>query len=162
MLKSGGNVMQNRSINVTANGMGSQDQGNAKKVISTTPGDVDFSMFGTREIRDVLKSRAHCLRAGFSSNHIIIKTLNEIRDNYIQRVGLATYLSQMLGPIGKVPVEQCRLYGENGRQIEIQLNGNHTQPVQRFIASRFHWEALPTRVEVLNKANPSQVEVRYL
>ena len=154
--------MQNTSTNVTANSIASQDQGNVKKVSSATPGDVDFSMFGTREIRDVLKSRAHCLRAGFSANHIIIKTLNEIRDNYIQRVGLATYLSQMLGPIGKVPLEQCRLYGENGRRIEIHLNGNHNQPLQRFIAKQFHWEALPTKVEVRSKSNPTQVEVRYL
>ncbi|NJN97625.1 MAG: hypothetical protein HC875_27875 [Anaerolineales bacterium] len=60
---------------------------------------VDLDVFGTKEIRDVLKSRAHCLRAGFPSNHIIIVTLNEIRNHYILKVGLPTYLSQMLGEL---------------------------------------------------------------
>jgi len=123
---------------------------------------VDFSIFGAKEIRDVLKSKAHCLDAGFSPNHVIIATLNEIRDQYMLKVGLPTYISQMLGEVGTVQMRHCTLYGEDNRRIEIHLNGNHNQPVQRFIARRFQRSDLPFKVEVRRGTHPSQVEVRYL
>ena len=135
---------------------------------SRTPGDTswtseaDFSVFGAKEIRDILKSKVHCLRAGFPSNHIIIRTLNEIRDHYIMKVGLPTYLSQMLGPIGKVPIKDCKLYAENGRRIEFHLNGNYNQPVQKFIAKQFGNNNLPAMVEAHLETNSDRVEIRYL
>ncbi len=123
---------------------------------------VDFGLFGAKEIRDVLKSKAHCLHAGFLSNHAIIKTFNEIRGNYILKVGLPTYLNQMLGELGKVQMQHCRLYGEDNHQIKIHLNGNHNQPVQRFIARQFRGGKLPFKVEACRGSNPGRVEVRYL
>ena len=123
---------------------------------------VDFSIFGAKEIRDVLKNKAHCLRAGFPPDHIIITTFNEIRDHYILRVGLPTYLSQMLGDLATVPMQYCQLYAENCRRIEVNLNGSHNQPVQRFIAKRFGKDNLPFKVEVHRKPDPDHVEVRYL
>jgi hypothetical protein len=129
----------------------------------TTPAsDVNYSVFGAKEIRDILKSKAHCLRSGFSSNHMIIKTFNEIRKHYILRVGLPTYLSQMLGEVGKVEVRYCILYSENGRPITLHLNGNHNQSVQRYIARQFHPDNLPAIVEAPKKSNPKQMEARYL
>jgi hypothetical protein len=123
---------------------------------------VDFSIFGAKEIRDVLKSKAHCLRAGFPPDHVIITTFNEIRDHYILRVGLPTYLSQMLGDVATVPMQYCQFYAEDGRPVKIDLNGNHYQPVQRFIAKRFGKDNLPFKVEVHRASNPGRVEVRYL
>jgi len=154
--------MGDNAIEVTADQIIVQSQGKLRKVTSPKTGEVDFSMFGAREIRDVLKSRAHCLRAGFPANHIIIKTFNEIRDQYIQRVGLATYLSQMLGPIANVPVQHCTLFGQNGRRIEFQLNRNYNQTLQRFIARHFQWDNLPTKVEVRKESKPGHIEARYL
>lgn len=124
--------------------------------------DVDFSIFGAREIRDILKSKAHCLKAGFPANHFIIQTLNEIRDQYIKRVGLPTYLSQMLGPAGKIPIKDCKLYTGGGRQIKLQLNGNLNQPVQKFIAKQFEQNKLPAVVEATIDSNSGRVEIRYL
>ncbi|GAB4540543.1 MAG: hypothetical protein Kow0063_30460 [Anaerolineae bacterium] len=123
---------------------------------------MDFSVFGAREIRDVLKNKAHCLRAGFPPDHIIITTLNEIRDHYLLRVGLPTYLSQMLGDLATAPMRNCSLYTEDCRRIVINLNGSHNQPVQRFIARRFGAKNLPFKVEVRKESNPDQTEVRYL
>jgi len=126
--------------------------------------DVDFDILTAKEIRDVLKSKAHCLRAGFSANHMIIQTMNEFRDHYIQRVGLPTYLSQMLGEFGKVQMQYCQLYTELGQQIKIQLNGAHNQPIQRFIARHFSVNELPFRVVVKTqtKSNGERIEERYL
>lgn len=132
------------------------------KNISASTAEVDFTIFGAAEIRDVLKSKAHCLRAGFSANHFIIKTLNEIRDNYIQRVGLPTYLSQMLGPVGTVPIEFCTLYNEHGGKIGLHLNGNCQQPLQRFIAKHFEWNKLPAVVEIQSNSPKNKIEIRYL
>ena len=73
---------------------------------------VDFNILSAKEMRDVLKSKAHCLRAGFPPSHAIILTLNEFRAHYIGRVGMATYLSQMLGALGKIPMQDCILYSE--------------------------------------------------
>ena len=122
---------------------------------------VDFDIFGAKEIRDVLKSRAHCLRAGFSAGHIIIATLNEIRNHYIIKVGLPTYLSQMLGEVAKAPIQYCTLYDLNDQPLKLDLSYNLTQPLQRFVAQRFQWDELPFRVEV-RKEGSDRVEVRYL
>ena len=150
------------SAKVTVDHITVQSQNKLRKATLSKTDEVDYSMFGAREIRDVLKSRAHCLRAGFPPNHVIIKTLNEIRDQYIQRVGLATYLSQMLGSIANVPVQQCTLFGQNGRRIQVLLNGNYNQPLQRFIAKHFQWDNLPTEVEARKESKPGHIEARYL
>jgi hypothetical protein len=132
------------------------------KAASDPAQDVDFSLFGAKEIRDVLKNKAHCLHAGFPPDHIIIETLNEIRDHYMLRVGLPTYLSQMLGELATVPVRNCALYTEDGHRIEIHVNGNHSQPVQRFIAKQFRSDNLPFKVEIHRESTPDRVEIRYL
>lgn len=123
---------------------------------------VDFSVFGAKEIRDVLKNKAHCLRAGFPPDHMIIATFNEIRNHYMLRVGLPTYLSQMLGDLATVPMQYCKLYTEGCQRIEINLNGSHNQSVQRFIAKWFGKDNLPFMVEVHKGPNPGRTEVRYL
>jgi hypothetical protein len=132
-----------------------------KEIINSAQ-NVDFSILTVREIRDVLKSKAHCLRAGFPSDHMIIKTLNEFRDHYANRVGMPTYLSQMLGNLGQVQIQHCNMYAENGYLIRLQLNGNHNQPIQRFISQHFLVEDLPFKVEIRPNPDLEQFEVRYL
>jgi len=129
---------------------------------ATPKAKVDLDIFGAKEIRDVLKSRSHCLRAGFSSKHIIIATLNEIREHYILKVGLPTYLSQMLGELGKAQVQYCTLFDQNDQPIKLDLHNNHTLPLQRYITKRFHWDNLPFKVEVRKERDSDRVEVRYL
>jgi hypothetical protein len=124
--------------------------------------EVDFGILTVREIRDVLKSKAHCLRAGFPPDHMIIKTLNEFRDHYLTRVGLPTYLNQMLGELGKVQMQYCSLYDEKGQQINVHLKGAHNQPVQRFLARNFSVHELPFKIEIASASNSGGVEVRYL
>ncbi len=141
----------------------SRSRNGRKATGGVPPGEsVDFSIFGAKEIRDVLKNKAHCLRAGFPPKHVIIATFNEIRDHYILRVGLPTYLSQMLGGSATAPMQYCTLYSEDGRRIEINLNGSHNQPMQRFIAKWFGKDDLPFKVEVRRGSKPGRAEVRYL
>lgn len=123
---------------------------------------VDFSIFAAKEIRDVLKNKAHCLRAGFPPDHIIIQTFDDIRDHYLLRIGLRTYLSQMLGEVATAPMQYCKLYTAGCRCIELSLNGDHNQPVQRFIAKHFGRGNLPFKVEVRRDPHSDRVEVRYL
>ena len=136
----------------------------AQKKESLLDQGIDFGILTAKEMRDVLKSKAHCLRAGFPADHMIITTLNEFREHYIKRAGLATYLSQMLGPFGKTAMQYCKLYAENGQPINVQLDGAHNQPVQRFIARRFSVETLPFRVEIRIRpgSEAEHIEVRYL
>jgi hypothetical protein len=123
---------------------------------------VDFNVFGAKEIRDLLKNKAHCLRAGFPVDHIFIAIFNEIRDRYILKVGLPTYLSQMLGKLGAARIDQCTLYAEDSHPIQVDLKGSRNQPIQRFIAKQFGWDNLPFMVEVRGEIDPDRVEVRYL
>lgn len=124
--------------------------------------DVDFDILTAKEMRDVLKSKAHCLRAGFPKNHVIIQTLNEFRDHYVSRVGLPTYLSQMLGELGNTPMEHCKLFTEDGTHIKLRLNGAHNQPVQRFLGKNFLVDELPFRIQVQLPSNPDRTDERYL
>lgn len=140
----------------------SRDSDRTAQPAPTRDESVDFSVFGAKEIRDVLKNKAHCLRAGFSPNHIIIQTFDEIRDQYVRRVGLPTYLSQMLGDLATTPTRFCTFRTEHSHPIQIRLNGRHNQPVQRFIAKHFGPDNLPFRIEVRREGKPGRVEVRYL
>jgi hypothetical protein len=131
----------------------------------TTPLDeteVDLSVFKTQEVRNVLKSKAHCLRAGFPLDHMIFSVFDEILDDYVKRVGLATYLSQMLGSLANVPVQNCTFFDEGGQPIEIHLNGNGHQPVQRFVARQFERKNLPFRVDIRKPPDFNRIEMRYL
>jgi hypothetical protein len=133
--------------------------------LTTSPHDskeVDLSVFKAREIRNILKSKAHCLRAGFPSDHMILSVLDEIRDDYVKRVGLATYLSQMLGDLANVPVQDCAFFDESEQPIEVHLNGSGQQPVQRFVARQFGRKNLPFRVDVRRQPDSSRIETRYL
>jgi hypothetical protein len=134
---------------------------------STTPlddstEDVDLSVFKAREIRNILKSKANCLRAGFPLDHMIISVFDEILGDYVKRVGLATYLSQMLGDSANVPVQDCAFFDEGERPIEVHPNGNGQQPVQRFVARQFGRKNLPFRVDIRRQPHPGRIETRYL
>ena len=118
--------------------------------------------FKAKEIRDILKSKAHCLKAGFAPNDTIIKTFNDIRNDYISEVGLPTYLSQMLGPLATTPMESCKLFTETGQQIKLRLNGDHTQSIQRFLTQHFRITELPFRIEVQRQPGDKRVEERFL
>jgi hypothetical protein len=118
--------------------------------------------FRASDIRDILKSKAHCLRAGFAPDDLIIQTLNEIRNDYIHRVGLSTYLSQMLGHLANAEMQYCSFFHADGHPVLLHLNGSYTQPVQRFIARHFQIQRLPFKVEFQNPYNPEQIETRYL
>jgi hypothetical protein len=120
---------------------------------------LDLGIFGAREIRNMLKCRSHCLQAGFSPNHVLITTFNEIRDAYLLRVGLATYLSQMLGDIATSPISACQLYNLAETRLEVNFVRRPDQPLQRFIADNFLWDEIPARVEV---TKVDKREVRYL
>ena len=122
----------------------------------------EIFQFRAKEIRDILRSKAHCLHAGFSPDDIIIITLNEIRDDYIRRVGLTTYLSQMLGNLSIVEMQYCTLYQENGQPVKIHLNGRYNQSVQRFIAKNFRPNQLPFKIEIRKTSSPKRVDFRYL
>ena len=124
--------------------------------------EVDLSAFGAQEIRSVLKNKASCLRAGFPLDHIIISIFDEIRDDYVKRMGLPTYLSQMLGDLANVPVQNCAFFDESKRPIEVHRNNNGQQPVQRFVARQFGPRNLPFRVDVRRQSDSDRIETRYL
>lgn len=154
--------MPTRAKNITVIQAVSQKSGQTFYEAPFPQANFDLDIFGAKEIRDVLKSRAHCLRAGFSTQHVIISTLNEIRNHYILKVGLPTYLSQMLGEVAKTPIQHCLLYNSDDQLIKLDLNHNPKQPLQRFIAQRFQWDELPSRIEVRKEGDSNRVEVRYL
>lgn len=116
--------------------------------------------FSANQIRDLLKTRAHCLQAGFPAAHPLIGTLNKLVGEYIARVGLATYLSEMLGPVAMVSIDKCTLYDHTDRPLELDLK-NYQQPLQHFIKEQFLLDNLPSKVEV-KKDSQGQLEVRYL
>ena len=133
---------------------------------STTPSDdsteIDLGVLKARDIRDILRTKAHCRRVGFPVDHMIISSFDEILDDYVKRAGLAKYLSQMLGDLANVPAQNCAFFDESEHPIEVHLNSNGQQPVQRFIAQQFGRKNLPFRVDVRRQLDSSRIETRYL
>lgn len=154
--------MPTRAENITMIQAASQGSSRTSYKARSPKANLDLDVFGAKEIRDVLKSRAHCLRAGFSTQHVIISTLNEIRNHYILKVGLPTYLSQMLGEVAKAPIHHCLLYNSDDQPIQLDQNHKPEQPLQRYITQRFQWDELPSRIEVHKEGDPERIEVRFL
>ena len=119
--------------------------------------------FNTNEIKYILANKAYCLGIGFSAQDTIIRTFDEIREHYIQKIGLRAYLREMLGDLGHTPIRHCALYHEEGHLMELQLNGNYRQSVHRFIANQFQLKgSLPFRVEIRKQGYLNQAAICYL
>jgi hypothetical protein len=108
---------------------------------------LNFDIFQAPEIRDLLKTKAHLLRAGLSADHVVIETFSQIVAVYRRRVGLETFLSQMLGEIATTPIQDCQLYRASGEPVD--THGAHGQPVQRFIARGFSDRSLLAGLRVV-------------
>jgi len=93
---------------------------------------------------------------------MIISVFGEILDDYVKRVGLPTYLSQMLGDLANIPVQNCAFFDESGQPIGVHLNSNGQQSVQRFVAWQFGRENLLFRVDIRRQPDSSRIETRYL
>ena len=75
------------------------------------------------------------------------------RREYMERVGLVTYLSQMLGSIATTPVGECVLRWADGRERS-DFREQKNRPVQRWIRAMCDGD-LPLSVEAGD-------EVRFL
>lgn len=108
------------------------------------PARLNLDLLTTADVRDVLKCKAHLLRVGIPPDFVAVETLTVIINHYRERVGLKTYLSQMLGELAETPVSECALYWMNGERIK--LTGS--RPLQRFIWRAFPDGILPFMVKV--------------
>lgn len=105
---------------------------------------LDLVNFGAQEIRLCLKLRALFIEAGLSAESETIRLLNEIRDHYLRRVGMAAYLSQMLGPLAVIEAGQVALCNERGEPLARKLSAEQCSlQIQRYLAG---FERLPYQV----------------
>lgn len=102
---------------------------------------LDLDALDTPDIRDVLKCRSHLLRVGIPADFAAVKTLTVLIDGYRKRVGLATYLSEMLDGLASAPVGECEIYTMDGLRVVAQGN----EPIQKYLR-RLDW--LPFKVVV--------------
>jgi hypothetical protein len=121
---------------------------------------IDFTYFGVREIRDVVKTWGHLLRAGFLPDSPAVNLLTWIRDRYILRVGLGDYVSQMLDKAATVSVRYCMLVSEDGQVLAGSGVERPDQAVQHFVRANYGINDLPYQVEI--EVGQDMHEVRYL
>lgn len=105
---------------------------------------LNYNVLDTQAIRDILKCKAHLLRAGIPADFAAVEVLTIIIDYYRVKVGTPTYLSEMLGPLADTPIKECALYYANGERIVTPTQS--IRPLQRFLRERFRSDALPFRV----------------
>ncbi len=121
---------------------------------------IDFTYFGAREIRDVVKTRGHLLKAGFLPHSPAVNLLTWIRDRYVLRVGLGDYISQMLDKAATVSVRYCMLVSEDGGVLAGSGVVRPEPALQHFIRANYGIDDLPYQVEV--EVGQDMHEVRYL
>lgn len=110
-----------------------------------------------QEVRILMQAKAILIRSGADAR--AVSHLNRLRDVYVRRVGLATYLSQMLTSVATIEARQCVLGWRDGRVADQEsFRGEGNRPVQRYIRAHYR-DDLPCVVEALIKG---RVEVRYL
>lgn len=95
-------------------------------------------MTGVREVRDYVKVKAHLMKLKQPDpltdllKPVLILCLKIIRNDYVRRVGLPTYLSQMLLSESTELMANCTLIWSGGRRAQ----GVDGQQVQKYIAAR--------------------------
>jgi hypothetical protein len=96
------------------------------------------------ELRHLLFAKAYLLERGYRPDDRVITVLNRERDHYIERWGMATYLSQMLGDFSTLPIRICILKWETG-ETKDDFDGAQQQ-AQHYINQRYAGR-LPCAVE---------------
>lgn len=96
-----------------------------------------MNLLEVQAIRDVLKTKAHLLRAGFPPQSLEIQALEFLAGEYRQTVGRVTYLSQMLGPLATLSTSEARFYDERGNEMEMSGEGRVIDVLKR--AERWPW-----------------------
>ena len=97
-------------------------------------------------VRDLLKTKSVCLRAGFPLDDPLILALDEVILAHIQQQGKARYVSEQLGPLWKIPASECRFWFASG--LEIVPPGEwEGRDCGRYVVARFEWQSLPFKVE---------------
>lgn len=91
-------------------------------------------------IRDILKTKAHLLRAGFPAQSLEVQALEFLAEEYRQQVGRVTYLSQMLGPLATVDVSEAKFYDERGGEMEMSGKGRVIDVLKR--AEKWPWKVI--------------------
>jgi len=109
-------------------------------------------------MRDVVRTRGHYLQAGAGADNEIVRGLKLARDTYLDGVGLAHYLSQMLGKCATERMRFCVLGWDDGRVLDGTGCSRPEWSVQRFIRTYYHND-LPFAVEV---ATNNGVKVLFL
>jgi hypothetical protein len=118
--------------------------------------------FTCQQIRDLVKTRGHYLMAGLDPGEAVVVGLTATRDEYLARVGLATYLSQMLDDVATMSMRHCVLGWPDGR-VEmgnlLRPRQDRARPVQKYLREKYHQD-LPYAVEV--RLGVGHVVVRFL
>ena len=115
-----------------------------------------------QQIRNIVKTKGTLLDTGsVEHNGMVVNHLNKLRDKYIAKIGLPTYLSQMLlDKIAVLPVRHCTLVWEDGRRADNGIfRGEGNRPIQKYIKTHYA-RNLPYKVEV--ELGVGHIEIRYL
>lgn len=73
--------------------------------------------FSCQQVRKLVISRGTMLDAGYPDDDPAVRSLTEVRDEYRIQVGLATYLSEMLGDMERCVMQMCHLVWPDGRRV---------------------------------------------
>lgn len=109
-------------------------------------------MIEVKELRQCILTKGLLLEnKRISPSHPTVEVIDDMRDEYIATYDLATYLSQMLHPIGNRPVDDFIFYDYKMRQIKTSIkSGAEKQPVQRYIRINMANE-LPLKIYSIKK-----------
>ena len=120
-----------------------------------------FNFEDSDQIRQLLKSRAYCVKMGLRANQTIFATFDKARADYIEQVGVTTYVEQMLGEMADVPAGQCAFYQTHQPHHPLVSVGNHQSPVRQVIHNYLRGPMSYLKIQVHHRDN-DQVNVCYL
>jgi hypothetical protein len=116
--------------------------------------------FTAQQMRDFVRVRAYLLQAGRGPGDPLVALLRRLRDEYLESIGVASYLSQMLGECATVPVGKCILGWESDGDDRVLSEFNEPwRQVQRYLRA-WYGNDLPYVVEV--HEGDRRVAVKYL
>lgn len=118
-------------------------------------------MLSCQQVRRLVISRGTMLDAGYLADDPAIMALTEIREEYRKRVGMSTYLSEMLGPMANCVMWMCQVTYPDGRRIdgwELEEKEQHRRTFSWL--RRGSWLDLPYKIQA--NLGSEHVVIRYL
>lgn len=120
----------------------------------------NLDLFDAQDMRLILQQRVKWLAAGLTVNHPLVRTLDEIRQAYIRRVGVSVYLKQMLKTTEQINEQKAESLLDE--REESPLDFTDSGAIQGLLKARAYCVKIGLKLNRVFFANFERAHTQYI